>query len=92
MTLDDHIIALTDTVISGRHGLDETLEAVEEWITAILDAGPKAVRLQKELIGYWEKMSVSDGIQEGIRSIGKAYETDEPFRMLSAQIKKLQNR
>lgn len=34
MTLDEHIIALTNTVLSGRHGLDETLAAVEEWIAA----------------------------------------------------------
>lgn len=67
-------------------------EAVEKWICEILAAGPRATRLQKELIGYWEKMSVGDGIQEGIKSIGKAYETDEPARMLSAQIQKLQNR
>ena len=67
-------------------------EAVEEWVNAILEAGPKAIRLQKELLGYWEKMAVSDGIQEGIRSIGNAYETDEPFRILSVHIKKLQKR
>lgn len=34
MTLDEHIIDLTNTVISGRHGLDETLVAVEEWVYA----------------------------------------------------------
>jgi enoyl-CoA hydratase len=73
----------------SRNKLDE---AVEEWINAILDAGPKAIRLQKELIGYWEKMSVSDGIQEGIRSIGNAYETDEPIRMLTAHINKIRKR
>jgi enoyl-CoA hydratase len=71
---------------------DKLDEAVEKWISSILEAGPKAIRLQKELIGYWGKMSVSDAIQEGIRSIGKAYETDEPFSMLSAQINKLQER
>jgi enoyl-CoA hydratase len=71
---------------------DELDEAVAQWTSSILEAGPNAIRLQKELIGYWEKMSVGDAVQEGIRSIGKAYETDEPFRMLSAQISKLQGR
>jgi enoyl-CoA hydratase len=79
---------LVEKVVSG----DKLDEAVEKWISSILEAGPQAIRLQKELIGYWEKMSVGDAIQEGIRSIGKAYETDEPLRMLSAQIKKLQER
>ena len=79
---------LVEKVVSG----DKLDEAVEKWISSILEAGPQAIRLQKELIGYWGKMSVSDAVQEGIRSIGKAYETDEPFRMLSAQINKLQER
>jgi enoyl-CoA hydratase/carnithine racemase len=67
-------------------------EAVEEWVASILAAGPKAIRLQKELFGYWEKMSLSDALQEGIRSISKAYGTDEPSRMLTEQIRRLRNR
>ncbi|MCD4686289.1 MAG: hypothetical protein K8S97_10170 [Anaerolineae bacterium] len=42
MTLDEHIIALTNTVISGRHGLDETLDAVEEWVYAHGGSMPEA--------------------------------------------------
>jgi enoyl-CoA hydratase len=75
--------------IVARDKLDE---GVEEWISAIIAAGPEAIRLQKELIGYWEKMSVADAVQEGVRTIGKAYETDEPLRMLSARIDALRDR
>lgn len=34
----------------------------------------------------------ADAVQEGIRTIGKAYETDEPLRMLSARITALRDR
>ena len=72
--------------------MDRLDEGVLIWVTAILEAGPRAIRLQKELTGYWEKLSVTDAIHEGIKSIGKAYETDEPFTMLSAHIDRLKNR
>jgi hypothetical protein len=35
-------------------------------------------------------MSISDAIKEGIRSIGKAYETEEPFKMISTKISQMQ--
>ena len=63
--------------------------AVEEWVAPIVASGPRAIRLQKELIRHWEKMSVADGIQEGIRSISRAYETDEPRQMIAATIEQL---
>jgi enoyl-CoA hydratase/carnithine racemase len=58
--------------------------AVEEWVTAIVESGPRAIRLQKELIREWEAMPVSDAIQAGIRMMERAYETDEPHRMVGA--------
>lgn len=58
--------------------------AVEKWVRAIVTAGPRAIRLQKELIRDWERMSIADAVQQGIRAVGKAHTTDEPRRMLSA--------
>ncbi|HEY8289059.1 MAG TPA: enoyl-CoA hydratase [Acetobacteraceae bacterium] len=66
--------------------------AVEEWVGAIVEAGPRAIRLQKELIRDWEAMPVSDAIEAGIRSIGGAYETDEPHRLIGATIARLRAR
>lgn len=77
---------LVEKVVPRR----ELDEAVESWITSILEAGPQAIRLQKELFRYWEQMPISDAIQEGIRSIAKAYETDEPHRMITAKINEMQ--
>lgn len=59
-------------------------DAVEGWVKSIVTAGPHAIRLQKELIRDWERMSIADAVQQGIRSVGKAHMTDEPHRMLSA--------
>jgi enoyl-CoA hydratase len=66
--------------------------AVEEWVAAIVEAGPRAIRLQKELIREWEAMPVSDAIQAGIRMMGRAYETDEPRRMVGAARERLRMR
>jgi enoyl-CoA hydratase/carnithine racemase len=66
--------------------------AVEEWVAAIVESGPRAIRLQKELIREWEAMPVSDAIQAGIRSMGRAYETDEPRRMVGAALARLRAR
>jgi enoyl-CoA hydratase len=57
---------------------------VETWVKSIVTAGPRAIRLQKELIRDWERMSIADAVQQGIRSVGKAHLTDEPRRMLTA--------
>jgi hypothetical protein len=45
--------------------------------------------LQKELIREWEAMPVSDAVQAGIRMMGRAYETDEPHRMVGAALARL---
>lgn len=70
-------------------GLDA---AVEAWVTSIVESGPRAIRLQKELMREWEAMPVSDAIQAGIRSIAKAYETDEPTRLIGETIARLKAR
>src|ERR1700753_1524406 len=41
--------------------------AVAQWAGAIVESGPKAIRLQKELIREWEAMPVNDAIEAGIR-------------------------
>ena len=66
--------------------------AVAQWVDAIVAAGPRAIRLQKELIREWEAMPVNDGIQAGIRSFVRAYETDEPARSIGATIARLRVR
>ncbi len=66
--------------------------AVHEWVKAIVESGPRAIRLQKELIREWEAMPISDAIQAGIRMMGRAYETDEPRRMVALARTRLRTR
>ena len=63
----------------------EELDAqVEKWVHSICISGPRAIRLQKELVRDWEQMSVADAVQAGIRSVGRAHTTDEPRRLMNA--------
>ncbi len=52
--------------------------ACDEWVQAILRAGPNAIRLQKELIREWENLPIEQAITAGIDAFRRAYETDEP--------------
>ncbi len=66
--------------------------ALGQWVTSIVESGPKAIRLQKELIREWEAMPVNDAIEAGIRCISRAYQTDEPTRMVSEAIQRMKAR
>ena len=56
--------------------------AVDAWAGAIATAGPRAIRLQKELVRRWDDVPLDHGIQAGIRSFTMAYSTDEPKRLM----------
>jgi enoyl-CoA hydratase len=58
--------------------------AVEEWVAAILAAGPRAIRLQKALIRDWEELTLSEAVERGIDAFAEAYETREPAEQMSA--------
>lgn len=70
-------------------GLDAALEA---WVASIVEAGPRAIRLQKELIREWEAMPVGDAVEAGIRCIYRAYQSDEPSRMVNQAVQRLRAR
>jgi enoyl-CoA hydratase len=74
-----------DCATAERWGLVERVvaktyldAAVEEWITAILAAGPRAIRLQKALMNEWAELGYSEAIERGIDAFATAYESDEP--------------
>ncbi len=66
--------------------------ALADWVRSIVESGPKAIRLQKELIREWEALPVNDAIEAGIRSIYRAYQSDEPTRMVNQAIHRLKTR
>jgi enoyl-CoA hydratase/carnithine racemase len=76
--------ALACGLVERLAPLDRLDAAVEEWVAAIVSAGPRAIRAQKELIRDWERMSISDAVQQGIRAVAAAHGTEEPKRLMSA--------
>lgn len=56
--------------------------SVERWIESILQAGSRAVRLQKQLIRAWEDLPLREAVAAGIDSFVAAWETEEPRRMM----------
>jgi enoyl-CoA hydratase/carnithine racemase len=67
--------------VAPRSELDD---AVEDWVAAILKAGPEAIRAQKALIRDWERMSVDDAVQAGIRAVAAAHGSDETKQLMGA--------
>jgi enoyl-CoA hydratase len=66
--------------------------ALGAWVHSVVESGPKAIRLQKELIREWEAMPVNDAIEAGIRCMYRAYQTEEPTRMVGAALQRLKAR
>jgi len=58
--------------------------AVDKWVSAILAAGPRAIRIQKRLVSDWERMPVADAVRQGIAAVVEARRTDEPKRLMEA--------
>jgi enoyl-CoA hydratase/carnithine racemase len=63
----------------------EDLDAEVDRITgALLAAGPLAVRSQKRMMQEWEKLPADRAIAAGIDALVRAFDTDEPRRLMSA--------
>jgi enoyl-CoA hydratase/carnithine racemase len=58
--------------------------ALDEWLAAILAAGPRAVRAQKALVTEWEQASIAASVEAGIRAVAAAHGTAEPRRLMQA--------
>jgi enoyl-CoA hydratase/carnithine racemase len=74
--------ALSWGLVEEITGEDELDAAIERMLEGILESGPKAVRLQKQLIGEWEDLPVRQAVQRGIDCFAAAWESDEPRRMM----------
>jgi enoyl-CoA hydratase len=66
--------------------------ALDRWVESIVESGPKAIRLQKDLIREWEALPVNDAIEAGIRCMYRAYQSDEPARMVDEALQRLKAR
>jgi enoyl-CoA hydratase/carnithine racemase len=80
-----------DAETALRWGLVERVAApgaldaeIDKAVAALLAAGPQAVRRQKVLMQAWERLPIGEAIAAGVDAFERAFETDEPRRMLSA--------
>jgi enoyl-CoA hydratase/carnithine racemase len=80
-----------DAETALRWGLVERVVAAEELdrevetiVGALLAAGPQAVRSQKRLMQEWEKLPTDRAIKAGVDALVRAFDTDEPRRLLAA--------
>ena len=85
-----------DAAKAERWGLIEELVAPEELDAAvarlvdpIVESGPRAIRLQKQLITDWEDLPLRAAVNKAIASLADAFTTDEPTRMLGATLERL---
>lgn len=76
---------LVERVVPG----DQLDQAVDRWAEAILEGGPRALRLQKALIRQWERLPLDQAIERGIESFAAAYETDEPRKLMQRFLTRL---
>lgn len=58
--------------------LPELDRAEEEWLDALVAAGPRALRAQKALLHQWERLPLAEAIEAGVEAFAAAYETGEP--------------
>ena len=62
---------------------DDALDAeTDKVLDSIIACGPNAIRLQKELITRWETQPLPQAIATGIDTFARAYESNEPGRMM----------
>ncbi len=65
---------------------------MEDWTAAILSAGPLAIGAQKEVSRDWERMSIEDAVQQGIRAVASAHGTEETRRLMGAFVDRRKRR
>jgi enoyl-CoA hydratase/carnithine racemase len=58
--------------------------AVEDWLEALLAAGPRALAAQKKLARDWRELPLSESIARGIDAFAEAFTDEEPGRMMRA--------
>jgi enoyl-CoA hydratase/carnithine racemase len=62
----------------------ELAAAVQRMAERLLRNGPRALRLQKELMHRWLNLPMDEAIEAGIKSLAMAYATDAPQQAIAA--------
>jgi enoyl-CoA hydratase len=67
--------------VAAPGGLDD---AIEHTVKALLECGPRALRIQKELCRGWEELPLSESVNLSIGEFGKSFLSGEPQRMMGS--------
>lgn len=80
-----------DAATADRWGLVEEVvpaaeldAAIERCVRSIVEATPKAMRVQKRLMRRWERLSIDEGIQAGIDAMAEAVADGEHLERMTA--------
>src|SRR5262245_31381969 len=88
MLLTGSLCSATDAAAMGflqRVAPGDRLDAaVADWLGAICQANPQAIRAQKALMNRWQRVSIEEGIYAGIDALSNAYTTGEPQAAIKA--------
>src|SRR3981081_797731 len=60
-------------------GLDA---AVEHTVKALLECGPEALRIQKDLLRQWEELPLTESVNLSVGVFGKSFLSGEPQRLM----------
>src|SRR5947209_10593419 len=65
--------------VAPSGGLDD---AVEHTVKALLECGPEALRIQKQLLRQWEELPLKESVNLSIGVFGQSFLSGEPQRMM----------
>ena len=65
--------------VAAPGGLDD---AVEHTVKSLLECGPEALHIQKELCRHWEELPLTECVNLSVGEFGKSFLTGEPQRMM----------
>jgi enoyl-CoA hydratase len=75
-------------LIHKRAPAEKLKESTRSWAEKLLQNGPTALVLQKELIAQWMELNLSDSITAGIRAFRDCFQTQEPLEGMKAFLEK----
>jgi enoyl-CoA hydratase/carnithine racemase len=70
---------LVDAVVPA----DRLDAEVETLLGQLLECGPEALKIQKDLLRQWEELPLKEAIAVTIPALGRAFRTDEPQRYMA---------
>lgn len=70
-------------LVEAVYPAEELDLAIDALVTAILDAEPRAVSLQKRLMQRWEELPMSGAIRAGVDAFEEAFRDEEPKRAMA---------